>query len=211
MLFSLYISIPVISLIIKNKKILFYFACLCFYTQALIPLLTKFLHIQFLSYYNIPIAGSYLGYILLGYLISTTEIKKKYRYIIYCLGILSLFVMFFGTFLLSNNIGKLDDFFLRYESITLYFLSIAVFTFAKYMNWTFLEHGLANKVIRVLSSASFGVYLIQMFVIHYYKRILNINENSFMFMTFGTLIIYLICAVLVLSIKKIPFLRRIFP
>lgn len=216
-LFPMYLSIPILSLITKkeNKRMVWYLFGLAFIGNAILPLVTEFMGISYMWSLVSHVGNGYVGYILLGWLLKHEDFSKRTRIIIYVFGIVAAVGMYFGSiymnFVRYPGTTELNKTFMDYFSINCYVLSAAVFLFFKHFNWGKLSSGKISRFITVLSGASFGIYLVQMIVIYYYRAFRDINIFSLKWRTIGAIIIYIISAVIILLIKKLPLIKKIVP
>ena len=88
-------------------------------------------------------------------------------------------------------------------------MSAAVFLLAKSVPWGFLRRLHLAGAVRALAGASFGIYLIHMFPIQYINR--AVSNHSAVYMLIMPFLVYAFCALIVVIVRKIPVLRRIFP
>lgn len=212
-LFAVYISMPVLSVLTepKYRKTLWYMVIVSAIFNS-IPLLSKITKINWNGAFNFPIATGYIGYVVLGYLISTQDISKKKRYIVYCLGFISICIRYFATYFLSKRDGTINKLFFGYSYFTAVFLALSVFLFIKNINLKkFFETEKMTKVISKISSCSFGIYLIHTIVMTYEVKLFMINTRNWEWRTIGAIFTYLICLGIVYVIKKIPVLKKIVP
>lgn len=128
-LFAIYLSMPVISLLKEQRKILWYMVGGVFLLSSFLPLVCGYFGIGWNYSLSMLTAGGNLIFVILGYLLSTQEIKKKYRLIIYALGILSAAFRYFMTVYLSVQDGKINKFFFGYTQFHSVFLAAAVLCF----------------------------------------------------------------------------------
>lgn len=212
-IFSVYLSMPVLSLLTedKHRKTLWYIVILSAIFNSL-PKLLSLIGIEWNSNLTFPIAGGYIMYVILGYLISTQDIKKKYRIIIYLLGIAVAFLRYFTTYCLSRRDGFVNTSFWGYCFFTGLFLSLAVFVFVKYLNISKIEKNeKIVKIISKISASSFGIYLIHQIIIYYQVRLLSLSVRSWEWRTIGAVSTYCISLFIVYLLKKIPILKKIVP
>lgn len=205
--------LPILSLLTesKHRKTLWYLVIVSAIFNS-IPLISKITKINWNGDFNFPIACGYIGYVVLGYLISTQDINKRKRYIIYFLGIISLLIRYFGTYFLSRRDGVINKLFFSYLYFTALFLALAVFVFIKNINLNkIFKTEKTAKIISKISSCSFGIYLIHQIVMTYEIKFLSINTRSWEWRTIGAICTYIICLGIVYVIKKIPILKRIVP
>ena len=212
-LFSVYLSIPVLSLLTeeKNRKILWYIVVIASIFNSVPKLLVLF-GVKWNGDFVFPVAGGYIIYVVLGYLLSTQNIKKKYRIIIYILGIVSALIRYFGTFYLSNRDGVINKSLWGYTFFTGLFLSVAVFVFIKNINYDgILKNKKVTDIIGKISSCSFGIYLIHIMVMYYETRFLNIDTHSCGWRTVGSVGTYIVALCIIYILKKIPIIKKIVP
>lgn len=134
-LFSTYLSIPVLSAIDKDKRISIFKAAV--FAQIILvsvmPTLFQIMGITWNGDLYVGAASGYMLYVLLGYLISNTDIKKNQRMIIYLLGMAGFLLQYIGTNILSIRDGQINDLWHGYFRIPEILMSIAVFTACKYI------------------------------------------------------------------------------
>ncbi|WP_265410733.1 acyltransferase [Actinobacillus pleuropneumoniae] len=207
-LFSLYMVIPVLSLLKDNYRILCYIVGAMFLTHSLFPVIFDFFKLHYNWSIIFPMAG-YSIYLVLGYLLSKVKLEKKYQIIIYILGILSVLLRYFYTYVSSLEANQLDRTLFSYMQFHTVFLAVAIFIFVKEF---FSGVKLFNaKVLAVFSSCSLGIYLIHKLVMDYELKFLGISEDNLYWRFFGAFMTYGACLVIVLFVKRIPYLRAIFP
>lgn len=145
-----------------------------------------------------------------GYLLSTEEISRKNRIIIYILGIAVALIRYIGTYYLSTRDGKVNTLFFGYEHFTAVLLAVAVFVFIKNIKWDkIINEKILNKYIPKIASCSLGIYLIHKVIMYYEMRIFDIDARSIWWRTVGAIVTYIISLALVLIMKKIPKLNKI--
>lgn len=212
-IFAIYMTIPILSLFTKdrkNRKYMWYMVILAFITRSFLPLVCKMTGIKWNSNLETPLVGKYLIFVLLGYLLSTEDIKKRNRIIIYILGFLSMLLRYIGTYYLSTREGRINKMFFGYEHFTSVFLAIAVFIFIKNIKWDkVFSDKILNKYIPKITSCSLGIYLIHQIVRTYEVKIFDIDVRSIWWRTIGTVVTYIISLIIVLVIKKIPKINKI--
>ena len=211
-LFSVYLAIPFLAYIpeVFRKKGFGYAIIVGFIINSCLPFIFRLLKIQYNMGFEMPITSSYVLFALIGYWISNYEIEKKYRYIIYIFAIMGLLVHIFGTWYLSYKDGAINQTFKGYNNVPCILYSVGIFLFMKNMK---LEKTLSflNKITRPFSSLTFGIYLIHWFILEIIYKFTNISTVSIYYRSIGTVIIFLLCAILVKIFQSIPFIRRIMP
>ncbi len=205
-LMGFYLCLPVLKLITKkeNKDILKYLILLLFIFISLNKLLNYALNTK-ISYSIL--FGGYLIYFIIGYYLNTFEINDRNKRIIYLSSILGFVITFAGTIICSRLFGKTEVFF-NYLSFNVILYSSGVFLFAKNKIKKFNE-----KVLNILTSTHFGIYLI-------HGLVLGLFEVIGMFKLFdkltvpvsvvlSSIVIYLVSLISIFIVIKIPLVRNL--
>lgn len=212
-LFSIYLSMPLLSLLADNKKALTYGVGVSFVLQSVFPYALPILGINWPGNIAVLALSGNLLFTALGYLLSTTELTKKQRLVIYALGIIGTVIRFAYTAASSEAIGDVDRLFFNYLAFPAVLQGAAIFTLFKSLDLSTL----GEKRIRLLSavsSCSFGVYLIHKPILDHFilsSHWLNVPMTSVMLRTIGALVFYITCVGIVLLLKKIPVVKSIVP
>ena len=202
-LFMLYLFMPALSKItmLARKQLIFICGIMVFF-QGIYPIMAHFLDLQTIT---APIGG-YALYMFLGVLLHENDFEKDNR--IY-FSVVSLALIAFATrlYLFLEYANHRIDLLMSYFGLYAIIPSMAIFmTFKRYFNKS-------NDTFKLLSSLSFGVYLIQEFVIHvmhfFLKRLTS--HYDILMQTIGIIVIYLTCCIIVFSVKKIKILKWVFP
>lgn len=216
-LFSVYLTIPLFSLVDEDKRIgkkgIFTYLILVYIVlNVLLPFVCRLTGIQWNSALNAVSCGGYVVWFLIGYLLANTDISKKFRILIYILGLLGFFMYFYLTVQNSFKTGRFDKTYAGYMNIPAIFMGTAVFVFFKYGKWNFIDkHEKAVRIVRNLSSASFGAYLIHYYLKDFSIRHFGIDPRSTLYRIVGTFIIYGLSVIIVRVIQKIPVIRKMVP
>ncbi len=216
-LFSVYLTIPLFSLVDEDKRIgkkgIFTYLILVYIVlNVLLPFVCRLTGIQWNSALNAVSCGGYVVWFLIGYLLANTDINKKFRILIYILGLIGFFMYFYLTVQNSFKTGRFDKTYAGYMNIPAIFMGTAVFVLFKYGKWNSIEkHEKAVRFVRNLSSASFGVYLIHYYLKDFSIRHFGIDPRSTLYRIVGTFIIYGLSVIIVRAIQKIPVIRKMVP
>lgn len=216
-LFSVYLTIPLFSLVDEDKRIgkkgIFTYLILVYIVlNVLLPFVCRLTGIQWNSALNAVSCGGYVVWFLIGYLLANTDINKKFRILIYILGLIGFFMYFYLTVQNSFKTGRFDKTYAGYMNIPAIFMGTAVFVLFKYGKWNSIEkHEKAVRFVRNLSSASFGVYLIHYYLKDFSIRHFGIDPRSTLYRIVGTFIIYGLSVIIVRGIQKIPVIRKMVP
>lgn len=216
-MFSVYLTIPLFSLVDEDKRIgkkgIFTYLILVYIVlNVLLPFVCRLTGIQWNSALNAVSCGGYVVWFLIGYLLANTDINKKFRILIYILGLLGFFMYFYLTVQNSFKTGRFDKTYAGYMNIPAIFMGTAVFVLFKYGKWNLIErHEKAVRIVRNLSSASFGAYLIHYYLKYFSIRHFGIDPRSTLYRIVGTFIIYGLSVIIVRVIQKIPVIRKMVP
>ena len=211
-LFMVYLSMPVLSLLKDYKHILLYMAGLAFLVYSVYPVCCIVFQIPMNGSIQIPVAGGYILYVILGYLLATTDMTRKTRILFYILGLAGAGIRFGSTILGSSESAGLDQTFWGYMKFPAVFLAVGVFVAAKYGPWDKLENTpKIRRIVTTLAGTGFGVYLMHMIVFHILQDATGLSMESGWWRLVMPFVIYGICVVLVLILKKIPVLKYIVP
>ena len=220
-LIGVYMCIPLIRLIVKDKKITEYYLIISFIFAFLIPTIFyigKYFNVESLNSLGVMINryGSeikpsvvlgYTSFFVLGYYLNNIELNKKQRNIIYVLGIIG----FILTVLLNSSISIISnvhqEVFFDNFSVNLLLETIAIFTLFKYGNY---KNKKLNNIVTKLSSYTLGVYLVHPFILEQLDILFGLNS-----LTFNPVISIIIIAIIVMIISmlisailhKIPYIR----
>lgn len=217
MLIGLYITVPILRVIVADKKLEEYFICLSLVTAFFIPMLFPFIgyisdvarHFveEYYEEFEIKIALGHVGYFVLGHYLANNTIKKMVKRIICILGILSVFAVCVLTFYASSRIGKPYLFF--YENMNLFtlFEAIALFIYIKDKQIVAKYH----PVLINASKISLGIYIIHPLVMNVLFDYGNFDSASLdpkYFIPFYALIVFMISYCVSFVLVRIPIIRN---
>ncbi|WP_165364213.1 acyltransferase [Sporolactobacillus sp. THM19-2] len=210
---GIYLCIPILSLIAKkeNKKLIQYFIVLCLLQTGVIPIVFGMAQQPVPWYTSLPLVGGFLSYVLTGWYLVTFSINKKMRYTIYLLGFISGIAISIGTYYFSLPTKQLNQLFFEYNSIFVYFLSVAVFVLFQSIKWDSLITPKLTRWLTIISSTSFGVYIIHFFVIIELDRYFHVDNTSLYYMTVHPVIVFAISSLTVYFMKRMPLIKHIMP
>ncbi len=213
-LFAVYLCIPILSAIdlVKNRRLLWYIFSICFFAVAVLPQLKEFLGFAVSGSVFSNFAG-HLGYVVLGYLLSTQEIPRKIRIALYSLGVLACVGMFWGSWyinLIRYQETQINKLFMTFGSVNNYLMAAALFVFIGQIRWEHLGDRAAS-FIKTLAGLSFGIYLVHKLLLYIAESLFVLDPKSTLYKTVGTLALYIVSAVLVAGIRKIKYLKNVIP
>lgn len=211
---GIYLTMPFLSLVAKeeNRKTLWLTILLIFIFNSLLAKVTPLIGITYNNSLTVQVGG-YIIFVLLGYLLSTQNLTKKQKIALYTFAIVGLLFRYIITFILSKQSGIVIKNTWGYDQWHSILLASSVFVFIKglKLNEKIKNNKSLVKILKDVSSCSFGVYLIHMIVMYYEISMLNINIISIQWRITGIFTTYLISLAIVYVLKKIPILKKIVP
>ncbi|WP_010250818.1 acyltransferase [Acetivibrio cellulolyticus] len=168
---AIYLFIPVMRAAIKKFSIgetkIYIF--LWILIAVIYPTIESFYRLIYSGDLSISLLASsyltgYLGYFVLGYYIGSVEMKKSLRMIFYMVGIASLVAIPMLVYISNLGNETLNEAFYSYFSLPVFLLSLAFFILFKQINWDKLLSNKLKNTVSLLSEASFGIYLVHMFI-----------------------------------------------
>ena len=180
---GLYLIMPLLSCLTKEeyRKTLWYMFFLYIIIDGFVPNILSLFKIDWNGVITSNL-GSLVIFVILGYLLSTEDLKKRDKIIIHIGAVLGLIYRYVITFyfkdLFENKIKVSDN---------------------------------VAKALSVISGCSFGVYLTHKIVLYYEVELLSINIYTWQWRTVGVFLTYVITLTFVYIFKKIPVLKNIVP
>jgi surface polysaccharide O-acyltransferase-like enzyme len=174
--------------------------------------------------YNIGIpveaATGNLGLYLTGYAIKKIQITDKIIYLSGAVVVTSLIVMIFGSYFMSVNSGKFDKV-LTSTSITQTTYAICLFILLReslgHMTLT-MPYMKIENIIGAVAEASMGIYLVHPMLLHYiHHGVFGVFLLSPSFLSpiisvpLVTTLLFIASLVIVITMQKIPLIRKIVP
>lgn len=209
---GMYLFMPFLSMAAKDeyRKVLWYVVIYGIIVNGTIPVLCAMTGLQWNGAFNMPL-GDYYIFVILGYLLSTTEIPKKWRIGIYITGICCALIRYGGVYLLSMRDGAKNTLLFGYGQFHSFGLAVTVFVLFKYIKWDRIFSAGMKKLISQIAGCSLGIYLIHKQVMQTELNLLHFQESQLVWRTGGIILTYLIALVIVLTVKRIPVVKRVFP
>lgn len=110
----------------------------------------------------------FVGYFILGYLLTTAEIGMKQRKLINVAAASGLLAIILGTYFLTRSAnGVLQGYFYSYYGIPVIAMSVGLFVACREIRWPsrLSQHSWVSQLLAGFVSASLGIYLIHMAVL----------------------------------------------
>lgn len=213
MIIGVYIITPFLKGFVckENKGMVLFFIIISLCVQFLVPvfyMITRlgapvYLISTWLGKFRLDFFGGYITYFLTGWYIVHIGIKQKWcRYIIYSLGAICLFVMFFYAHFTG-------DYKTAYQNIGLpvFMYSVSVFLAINNINWKLKEK--SAKKVEALSRLTFGVYIIHILVLGVLSKLFPYNRWCALYIVVCFAIVTCVSFLASYIISKIPILKKL--
>ncbi|MDF7639846.1 acyltransferase family protein [Lactobacillus sp. ESL0791] len=232
MIIGLYLLVPLLRKITENTKLTQYFLLLAAIFAVILPtffsiyksllrfhtfspaarVIINSLSTLFSSMYVKFVLG-FTGYFVAGYYFSQAKLSKNWIRCIYIMGILGLFITFFGTNSLSLHFNARVLPLYDYMSINVAATAIAIFVFIKNCGQKSNAHfhNKRNETwLTALSNLTFGIYLVHFLFIRILTKSLHVgtlNSNAPLAVPVITVVVFLASLIVSLIIKKVSWLN----
>ena len=211
-LFMVYLSLPALSLLRGERRVISYLIGIAAIFNIVLPFLCSIVGIPWNSQASLPVLSGYLIYVLIGYYLRDEPLSRRARCVIYALGVCGVLVRFGHTVLASFGNGELVNLTWGYTNPPCFLESIAVFVFARQVDWgRVFKTDAAKHRLKAVAGCSFGIYLIHMIVFHFGIWLTGLNGGDYEWRIFGPFVAYGLCLVLVWSLQHVPGIRRLIP
>lgn len=200
MLIGLYMAMPIMRLIAKEKRILSYFCYAWLFCKAYF-FMGNFVSMPFDL--SSLIFVDYVGYALWAYYLSTIVLTRKWEWVLYGSAVLGLVVTIIGYIATKDS----DCCYAGYVSVPTIITSFGLF-------YLFLHHNFNlgarwNKVIQTISECTFGIYLLHMWMlILVIYRLQRYISTPVVVAIISVVVAFVGGLFFTLIIKRIPFLKK---
>lgn len=203
-LFMLYLFTPFLSYIVtgaSQKKLMFLIGIMIFFA-GVYPVMAEFLGFNSII---TPIYGYGALYGIMGYFLHKYDFEKNNRVLV-TVCIIGFLTFVVRLVLLLQYADCKINLLMTYFGLYAIVPSIAFFMLFKRFVST------KREIVSHLSMLSFGVYLIQAFIIQIVQAGAKwLGLNDIFVQTIGIVIVYLICCCIVYVVRRVSVLRWIFP
>lgn len=213
-LFGIYLLIPVLTNLKDKYRVFRYLLIAGVLTAMTLPTICLLLNIEYNSNLKLSAAIGFSLYPAAGYFLDRSELTRKLRILIYIAGLSGLALFFFGSPVLKDSgeyYSTFHDLFMSNSGLACFLWAAAVFVFFKQLFGRKRFSDRALKIIKTLSGLTFGIYLIHYYLLMPAVRELSIDCTGLIWKIGGAIALYVICALIVFGLKKIPLIKRLVP
>jgi len=163
-LLCLYLVVPILRVLVSAAPaMLNYFLLLWLLANPLINLMSKISGEAVQPALRILPVEGYVGYMVFGYVLGQLTLSKRIGRYAALTFLLMGFVIYFGTNALSAQAGESDTYLYDYLGFPVIIMAGAFFLWFKAVGGS--NNGRIWRFIRILSDASFGIYLMHIFIL----------------------------------------------
>jgi integral membrane protein len=211
-LFAVYLSLPLFGLIPAEKqpRVFAYLIGYAFVSFSLLPFLRNISGIDYDWQIHSPVSAGFLLYALLGYYLGKWPPARRWRLLIYALGMGGLLLHCLGTILLSPP-DKVNELFKGYLNFPCVLYAAALFLWARQHDWSWLARGGVARLLTACRNAALGVYVLHIYFIWQMHEYFPQAKQVIGFRIFGALAIFILCVLIASLIRKLPLLRALIP
>lgn len=210
-----YIAIPILSLIYLNsRKTTSYIIVVLWVISSNLDILSYLLPPVYRlgSIYNISFLSNFVGFMLLGKIISELFTNNRTKSLILLLVVYLIASLLTAaiTYIASQSNGSPEILFYSYTSPITIIGAVSFFIMAK--NVTTLYGDRSKKVIKSVADLTLGIYCIHILVLEKItNKIINhyTYEVGFISITATAIITFLISSLIIFSLKRFKFLSQV--
>lgn len=212
-LINVYLCMPILSLLVgeQHSKLRRYLIGVTILSVILLPLIEQFTPIAFGDHSSLNIAGGYILYILLGYELSTINLRKRWILPLCLASVIVMLIKYLTTIHLSTIAGALDSRLYGYISIWALIPSVTVFYAIKCVNWEHILPISVQRWLAVISGCSLGIYFIHLIIVEVFAKLTNTDTYDIIYRTIGIMVVYCISGTIVMVMKRIPIIKKLVP
>jgi surface polysaccharide O-acyltransferase-like enzyme len=200
----------------EKKYLLWYFVALWIIFEPIASIANQFF--DFRTNFTPPMATGFIGFFILGYLLGEIKLSQKIFLLAIFVWLISTICTGISTYFLNINSEQFDYFFYYFLSLPGVFSSISGFIiFRQIATYSIIAKGWIFSLIKALSPASFGIYLIHIFVLEILDNrnpFVQINTNignPIWSIPVVSLLVFFVSFVIVFVMQKIPIVKKIVP
>lgn len=211
-LFGIYLCVPLLSAVEKSirMKVFQYLIGAALVFNIALPFISNVFSLGYMNFLSVDVAGGYLFWVLVGYVLNKQTLGKQWRVGCYVFGIIGLLIQMVGTYMTSMKAGELVTLYKGYVNLPGVLYSIAIFVFIKDLG----EKMKSEKVWNFINWAgkyTFAIYLMHWFVMTTIGEALKVNYASIVYRLGAPVIICAICIFITWLMRKIPVIKKIVP
>ncbi|WP_395319469.1 acyltransferase [Fructilactobacillus frigidiflavus] len=204
----LYLTTPILAYLAdKYQNVLFYIVCLNFlgnYCFNFLVSLTKYAPLMPQTALQVnPFISTFIGFFIMGYLIKVNYFNQRQLTYLKIAGLVSFIVLVLAA------VFKLKQDLINSPFLFLY--CVGIYIFLKQLTETHQFFTTHQASLAKLSSVSLGIYILHPLFFLWFKLLIPVAPNGFVYIWLMPLVTYLICGTIVYLMKKVKLLKIIMP
>ena len=211
-LLGLYLVIPILRVLVSaNPSILKYFLVLWVFANPVVSLFERISDATMTSDLRIFLTQGYAGYLILGYVLGQTNPSPRVGWAGLIAFLASALTIYLRTDALSLQTQYPAIYYYDYLHFAVILMAVGFFLWIKSLDNIISTRN--TTLLRQLSDATFGIYLIHMFVFDWLRdgwfgfKLYSWMANPLYMIPLTTLAIFFITLGIVLVFRKIPILK----
>lgn len=218
-LFGMYLVTPLLRVLVQHAevKLLWYYLFLSVLAMAILPWAAHFSGLS--ARIELTMVMGTVGYLILGYLLGRITITQRLFWVMVVVALVSEVVTIAGTYYFTaKNNGVLDTV-MWGEWPNIMAMSAAIFIIIRTLSEqsTRLHTGISRTVVKALSVASFGIYLVHVMFIYAFAEgafgfhLTALTGNPIYFVPLLAVLTYGCSFVVIFVMQRLPFIRHAVP
>ncbi len=219
MILGLYLATPILRIFTRHAGMpeLGYFLAAWLVAVCLPPILSRLFHLT-LGLDWVVFTG-FSGYFIAGRFLDLLQPSRKQNIAALVIYLAALVVTILGTYLLLRSSGQYNSFFYEYLSLNVILMSLTAFMLLQGLPYEAIYARFARlgRLVSVLSSTSFGVYMVHVMLIALFKsgRLGFVLNGARIAPGVGILVNFLVVmplsVAIVILLQRIPILKHLAP
>lgn len=209
-LFMAYLTIPVLAAIRDKKKVFGYMILVGTVLEFLLPFLSTIKGVSYNGYMRAPMFSGWILYLIVGYYVEHYDIPAVVRCVIYGLGMIGVWLIVVGTIRTSYQLGGTYGGYKGFVNFPVLLYASAVFLAFKQLTGSKVETFFV-ALTKPFVGTTFGVYLLHRFVLEMVYKFIPLDTTSLSYRLLGSVGIFVVSAIIVKIMQKIPVIKRIVP
>jgi surface polysaccharide O-acyltransferase-like enzyme len=212
-LFGVYMLTPLFRKAVDDNResVLWYFIAIWFIFGPLKRLFQTYVAYDII--FDLGYLTGYIGYFVLGYLLTRITIRKWMLWVSAIVYLLSAAFTGYTTFYYFQNRPGMTEFYQYLLGINIVFLSVSAYILLKSAGEAIFvkPRPVLAKWAVALTSASFGMYLVHVFILTYIKTnlISPIDSPSNITIPLVTILVFITSWIIIAILQKIPIIRSL--
>lgn len=214
MLISLYLVTPLLQKMIKNfnNKDYEHLFIICLAIPTLIDLFNALLNIKINTLFYICNFSKIVGIYILGYFLTTCDLKKKAKNIVVVAFPIIIMMFFLTLYIPYINTEKISYAFDSYDTVFSIGASAMLFYIVRYYFDTKRVNSKIANIINLVSECTFGIYLFHYLIIHYiyYSNTFQLvfNFNKYIGIYLLEISVFVISGIFTYMLRHIPYIKK---